>query len=275
MACYDPSTSILAGMDPALLRLQLANLQQAYIDLSTGAKVEVASLRPGRRHEGGDLHTGEPRPTDFGHSTAAGAARPHLDAAPCPERAVLTTPKVLGPDSKPIDPKAIAKIRERARAPRRGMGASLNTNGYAQFFPYDAADFSSNELGQWFPQVRSPDSEINIYRDRIAARARDLYRNDVWAKGAIGRILDSTIGAEYRLAAKPDYRALALYDKGFDATWAKEFRRVVEGRWRSFADDLGRYNDVSRQLTDQPAVPPRTGAQTRRRREPDRHLLAA
>ena len=154
----------------------------------------------------------------------------------------MTAPAVLGPNGQPIAPAAIQRIRERARAPRGGMRA-LNGN-QPQWFPYDAQDWTSPDTGDWLPQVNSPDREINLYRDRVTARARDLYRNDGWAKGAIGRLLDSTIGGHLHLVAKPDYRAL-----GFDMVWAEEYRSAVEGHWRTWSIDIRRYNDVSRRHT--------------------------
>jgi capsid protein len=51
--------------------------------------------------------------------------------------------------------------------------------------PYDAADSFSDQLANWQPALWSPDNEINIYRDRIVSRARDLVRNDGWANGAV------------------------------------------------------------------------------------------
>ena len=128
------------------------------------------------------------------------------------------------------------------------MQASLSGPNRS-LFPYDAANWGGQEMGDWYPLTRSPDSEINPNRDRIIGRARDLFRNDAWAKGAISRILDSTIGASYRLVSKPDYRALSLYNKAFDAVWAEEYRRAVEALWRNYADDLGHFNDVGRKLT--------------------------
>lgn len=47
MSSYNPSTSILAGMSTAALQTALANAQQAYIDLSSGAKVVTASYSQG------------------------------------------------------------------------------------------------------------------------------------------------------------------------------------------------------------------------------------
>ncbi|MDR6850381.1 phage portal protein [Sphingomonas sp. BE137] len=161
---------------------------------------------------------------------------------------MATAPAILDSRGRAIPSQAIAKIRSGASQQRGGMSASLSGPN-SQFFPYDAANYASQEYGDWFPATRSPDSEININRDRITGRARDLFRNDAWAKGAISRILDSTIGASYRLVSKPDYRALSLYNKAFDAEWAEEYRRAVEALWRNYADDLGHYNDVGRKLT--------------------------
>lgn len=47
MSSYNPSTSIFAGMSTAALQTALANAQQAYIDLSSGAKVVTANYAQG------------------------------------------------------------------------------------------------------------------------------------------------------------------------------------------------------------------------------------
>lgn len=151
------------------------------------------------------------------------------------------SPALLDSSGAPIPTKVIEQARQRARASLGGSGG--------QFFPYEAAQWTTPEMGNWLPWIRSPDNEINLYRDRMVARTRDLVRNDGWAAGAITRILDNTIGVAYRLIANPDYRALALYDKAFDADWAQEFRRAAEALWRSYAQDLCHYNDVACQLT--------------------------
>jgi hypothetical protein len=44
---YNPSNSIFAGMSTAQLQTALASAQQAYLDLSTGAKVVTASYTQG------------------------------------------------------------------------------------------------------------------------------------------------------------------------------------------------------------------------------------
>jgi lambda family phage portal protein len=116
-------------------------------------------------------------------------------------------------------------------------------------FAYDSADVFSQELGAWFPLLRSPDHEINRDRDRMVGRSRDLVRNDGWGTGATNRIVDNAIGAQFRLVAKPDFLALAALDKAFDAVWADEFAEVVEAGWRMYADDPARYCDATRSQT--------------------------
>lgn len=44
---FDPTTSLLAGMDTSVLQAQLAKLQQAYLDLSSGNKGESYSYTQG------------------------------------------------------------------------------------------------------------------------------------------------------------------------------------------------------------------------------------
>ena len=141
--------------------------------------------------------------------------------------------QILGPDGTPY------------RAPR----PSMLTGGSR--VPYDAADSFSDQLANWQPALWSPDNEINIYRDRIVSRARDLVRNDGWANGAVTRLLDNAVGANFRPIMKPDYRVLRMVtgNKSFDSTWAEEYGKALEAHWRTWAYDTGRYCDVERKLT--------------------------
>ncbi|SUY95330.1 phage portal protein [Citrobacter freundii] len=143
--------------------------------------------------------------------------------------------QILGPNGKPLPP---------------SKGRNLALNGYSET-PYDAASSYSSEVANWTPYLGSPDNEINIYRDRIVSRVRDLVRNDGWASGGVTRILDNAVGAVFRPIVKPDYRALAFYtgNKSFDATWADEYGRAVEAAFRTWSTAEGRYCDVERKLT--------------------------
>lgn len=148
------------------------------------------------------------------------------------------TPALYGPRGEVLAPSAAMK----PRASLSGPGASA--------FAYDAANPISQETDGWYPRVNSPDYEINVHRDRMVGRQRDLARNDGWVNGGLIRILDATIGAHYRLAAQPDYRALSLINKAFDAKWAADFRHAAEAKWRTFAEDPhSRFVDATRQLT--------------------------
>ncbi len=116
---------------------------------------------------------------------------------------------------------------------------------------YDAAGYSSEYTAGWMPNLGSPDNELNMYRDRIVSRARDLVRNDGWANAAITRTLDNVVGPEFRPLSKPDYYALQQVTgiKGFDHNWAEEFGRAVDAYWRLWSNDVNRYCDVERCLT--------------------------
>src|SRR5690348_2746887 len=130
--------------------------------------------------------------------------------------------------------------------PNRAMALANGGNA-----PYDAADIYGSHVAAWRPYLWSPDGEIDMFRNRIVARVRDLVRNDGWASGAVTRILDNAIGGHFRPNIKPDYKALAAYtgNKAFDATWAAEFGRTAEAHYRSWTHDPGHYCDAQRSQT--------------------------
>ncbi len=116
--------------------------------------------------------------------------------------------------------------------------------------PFDSADMFSPEMTGWNPRLGSPDTEITPYRDVSVARTRDIARNDGWAAGAITRLTDNIVGAEFRLSARPDYRGLARrFGSKFDSSWAKEFAEAAEAGFRAWAGDPGHWCDTSRQMS--------------------------
>lgn len=139
--------------------------------------------------------------------------------------------------------------RERARIAGAGRTRAL-TGGRGQYSgpAYDAADVYGQHVGAWQPYLWSPDGELNMYRDRIVSRVRDLVRNDGWASGAVTRVLDNAIGAALRPIPKPDYRWLKIVtgSKAFDLEWAKEFSAVLEAHWRSWSNGIGKWCDAAR-----------------------------
>lgn len=138
-----------------------------------------------------------------------------------------------------------------AAAPEvRASLAGGRENYYGNGFAYDAAVPSSQDMLAWLPTLRSPDSEITRDRDLMVARARELYRNDGWAKGSITRITDAAVGAQFFPVPRPNWRALArALGPKFDAIWAKEFTSIVVSEWRMWADDPARHCDAAKRLT--------------------------
>ena len=156
-----------------------------------------------------------------------------MTSAPAPRAGLIYA------DGSPVRTADVARIR--ARASLSGPSPSP--------FPYDAASLGGQEMANWWPFLRGPDTEINYDRDRMVARSRDLVRNDSWASGAISTALDSQIGWQFRLNCRPDSRALRTLDRRFDITWAAEFAAQVEAEWRLYADDPARWCDAGRKLT--------------------------
>jgi lambda family phage portal protein len=132
-------------------------------------------------------------------------------------------------------------------APRKASMLAGGSSGVA----YDAANMEDPHLAEWLPYLGSPDGEMNMFRDRIVSRVRDLVRNDGWAAGAVTRVLDNAIGANFRAISKPDYRALATIsgNKAFDAAWADEYGKAVDAGYRTWSEDAGRYCDAMRKMT--------------------------
>ena len=116
--------------------------------------------------------------------------------------------------------------------------------------PYDAADVWGQHMAAWQPYLWSPDGELNMYRDRIVSRIRDVVRNDGWASAAVTRTIDNVIGADFRPIFKPDWQSLRAMTgiKGFDHVWANEFGQALEAHYRSWAYGVGRYCDTQRNL---------------------------
>ena len=90
--------------------------------------------------------------------------------------------RILGPNGQPLPP-------------HRGRASMLSGAGGS---PYDAADMYGDHMADWTPYLGSPDGDLNMHRDRIVSRVRDMVRNDGWASGAVTRILDNAIGASFR-----------------------------------------------------------------------------
>src|SRR5579885_134670 len=128
-------------------------------------------------------------------------------------------------------------VRRPDGAPVRPRHSALVGGGIGDP-PYDAANIREQYLAAWQPSIFSPDVEINVFRDRIVGRIRDMVRNDGWAAGSVTRILDNVVGPALRPVSKPDYHYLRTVTgiKAFDIEWAREFGRAADIYWRSWTD---------------------------------------
>ena len=106
---------------------------------------------------------------------------------------------------------------------------------------FRAADPVSQELGGWHPSLTSPATEMWGERDPLVARIQDVTRNNGFAAGAKQTLVDTVIGANWRLSPAPNWRALGIDFKAAIA-WSTD----VAAKWRSYADDVGCWIDFSR-----------------------------
>jgi lambda family phage portal protein len=108
----------------------------------------------------------------------------------------------------------------------------------------EGAERTSRETARWVPAMGPPDNIINTVKPMADARGRDMATNDGFALGAVSVHRDSIVGAEYRLNAQPNYRALGVREE-----WAEEFQVAVEAKFHTLAESPACYLDASRRLT--------------------------
>ncbi|MEQ0775906.1 phage portal protein [Paraburkholderia tropica] len=130
--------------------------------------------------------------------------------------------------------------------PRQPSRASMLAG--RQNIPYDAADVTGGHLEDWNPYVWSPDAEINMFRDRMVSRIRDLVRNDGWASASVTRTLDNVVGPNFSPSPQPDYAVLRAIsgNSKFDHKWAEEWGEAAAAHYRAWANDPGKYCDATR-----------------------------
>jgi lambda family phage portal protein len=144
--------------------------------------------------------------------------------------APISAPAPIKPASTPARPRTLGI---------RGDGTTA----------YDAASYTAPETAGWFSGLLSPDVEINFTRDVVVGRVRDLVRNDGWASGAVTRILDSVVGAEFRPIPEPNWRYLSLMTPAMDHVWADEFADAAEALWENYSNHPGKWCDAGRRHT--------------------------
>ena len=108
----------------------------------------------------------------------------------------------------------------------------------------EGASQTSREMANWRPSFRSPDQTINSGKALADARGQDIVQNDGYATGAVALHRDNIVGAQYRLNAQPNWRALDV-----DEEWAEAMQIAVENRFNVMADSDDCWFDASRKNT--------------------------
>lgn len=136
------------------------------------------------------------------------------------------------------------------------MSAALEGQIVAAVEAYRDAQYGeTSEVASWLPRNVSADAAIIRDAGRIRARARDLVRNDPFAKNAVRMNRDAVSGSGLKLALKIDWRTLGLNSIEAAADWQDHVTREWEAHAESveFQADARRQRTFSQifQLTDQ------------------------
>ena len=105
----------------------------------------------------------------------------------------------------------------------------------------EGAERAHRATALWSPSLGSPDAIINPVKQTADARVRDTASNDGYVGNAVRVRKDSIVGAEYRLNADPDIKAIP----GADETWAEEFQTAVESRFQLAMESEAKYIDAA------------------------------
>lgn len=109
---------------------------------------------------------------------------------------------------------------------------------------YKASDSLSRELKCWQPPLQSADRAMLPEKARTEGRAKDMVRNNGYARGAVQNQKDRIVGAKYKLQLQPVYKLLGI-TAAVAAAWASE----VEVAFHAWADDPDCWIDAQRKRT--------------------------
>lgn len=109
----------------------------------------------------------------------------------------------------------------------------------------DARMVGDGELSMWRPRLTSADAAVLKDGKTIRARARDLVRNNPFAKNAARMNRDAVSGSGLKLSLKIDWRSLGLKD--IEA--ANEWQDEVVRKWEAHAESTEFQIDARRQQT--------------------------
>ena len=127
----------------------------------------------------------------------------------------------------------------RLNAPEITLPEKQAAGGYA------GAEKLGRQLASWHTSHRSADGDILGDKTTLDDRSNDMQRNDAFAAGAIQSHRDSIVGSQFKLSAKPDWKVLRQFNKGFDDTWAAEFQEEIEPLFTAVAEGPDNWLDAS------------------------------
>lgn len=109
---------------------------------------------------------------------------------------------------------------------------------------YKSANQGSAELARWTPRLTSADKAMLSEKGTTEGRARDLVRNNGFARGAVQNQKDRIVGASYKLQLQPVYKLL-----GISSSDAAKWASMVEVSFHAWADDPDCWIDAQRKRT--------------------------
>ncbi|PYF05029.1 lambda family phage portal protein [Rhodopseudomonas faecalis] len=118
---------------------------------------------------------------------------------------------------------------------------SVGNRGRVMAGGFRGASYSDPDLAAWTPNLYSAHAAYMGDRNPLAARVHDLVRNDGWTAGGVTRVVDTIIGAQFRLTSKPIARVLGIDDDAAD-----ELANNIEAEFSMWADDPDCYCDAGR-----------------------------
>src|SRR5690606_4480889 len=105
--------------------------------------------------------------------------------------------------------------------------------------------YGGGEIANWRPRLMSADAAVLRDGATLRARARDLVRNNPFAKNAVRMNRDAVSGSGLKLALKIDWRTLGLKDIEQAAEWQDFVVRAGE----AYAESIEFQADARRQRT--------------------------
>lgn len=107
-----------------------------------------------------------------------------------------------------------------------------------------AGHHMGGEISSWSVTGKSVDEMYLPIKEEADAKAADIICSNSTASGAVQTYVDSVVGHQFRLNAKPNYRRL-----GISADDARSLAKDIEAAFTEYAEDPRCFIDAERRLT--------------------------